>query len=385
MNALPLQSPALSGFDLDSLTLGAARLRPQALALHDLYEHDDQRFSFAELNHHVDSLAWQWSMLGLPNGARVLISMRASSLSIIGLLGALRAGLDVVLAPLHTNAGALAALARKTGALALASEPSHDRLNLIETLFAAAALASDVKLVCSLGAELIDDAVCLDPWLARDDTSTPLTPYGSQRPQILTQDRNDNIHAHDQAHLIAAALDLATRGKISGHEPVLSCLLPASFAGLVAGPILSLLTGAPLMLIPSFSIDVFARAFEAGERLHLIVPSAATLMMVEAGVIDASRLISFMPVTSVTDIEDDAHLSAPILARHARLPVVTDLFAINDRALIAEPRGRDGQAKQPVANPHFLPLDGQSILAVTRSETGQIEGLAVTPQGSFIR
>jgi hypothetical protein len=161
--------------------------------------------------------------------------------------------------------------------------------------------------------------------------------------------------------------------------------LPASFAGLVAGPILSLLTGAPLMLIPSFSTDVFARAFEAGERLHLIVPSAATLMMVEAGVIDTSRLISFMPVTSVTDIEDDAHLSAPILARHARLPVVTDLFAINDRALIAEPRGRDGQAKQPAANPHFLPLDGQSILAVTRSETGQIEGLAVTPQGSFIR
>ncbi|NDA47096.1 MAG: hypothetical protein EBY21_07430 [Alphaproteobacteria bacterium] len=385
MNALPLETQALSGFDLDSLTMGAARLRPQTLALHDLTQQNDLMFRFVELNHHVDSLAWQWSMLGLPVGARVLISMRASSLSIIGLLGALRAGLDVVLAPLHANAGALAALARQTGALALASEPSHDRLNLIETLFAAAALASDVRLVCSLGAELIDDAVCLDPWLAREDTGTPLTPYGRQRPQILTQDRNGQIHAHDQAHLIAAALDLATRGKISGHGSVLSCLLPASFAGLVAGPILSLLTGAPLMLIPSFSTDVFARAFDAGERFHLIVPAAATLMMLEAGVIDSSRLISFMPVTPVNAVEDDAHLSAPILARHASLPIITDLYAMQDRALIAEPRGRDGKAKPPAESPHFLPLDGQSILAVTRTETGQIEGLAVTAEGSFIR
>ncbi len=385
MNALPIETQGLSGFDLETLTLGAGRLRPHQMALQDLLEQGDQKFNFAELNLHVDSLAWQWSMLGLPLGARVLISMRSSSLSLIGLLGALRAGLDVVLAPVHANAGSLAALARQSGALALASEPKHDQLNLTETLFAAAALASDVQLVCSLGAELIDDAVCLDPWLARDEASAPLPSHNIRRSQILTQDRSGNIHTHDQSTLVAAALDLATCAKISGDERVLSCLLPASFAGLVAGPVLSLLTGASLMLIPSFSTHVFARAFEGGERFHLILPGAATSMMVEAGVIDSSRLISFMPVTSLSSHDDGDRMGAPKLPLNERWPAVSDLYAIEDRALIAEPRGQDMRPKRPAAAPHHLLLDGQSLLAVKRGEDGQLQGLAITKEGSLIR
>ena len=385
MNALPKDMQALSGFDLETLTLGAARLRPDHLALHDLLPESEQTFTFADLNLHVDSLAWQWSMLGLPTGARILISMRSSSLSIMGMLGALRAGLDVVLAPIHINAGALAALARKSGALALASEPMHDRLNLTETLFAAAALASDVKLVCSLGAELIDDAVCLDPWLAREEAGGPLPSFWMKRPQILTQDRTGEIHAHEQAHLIAAALDLARCGKIASGQSLLSCLIPSSFAGVVAGPIVSLLTGAPLMLMPSFSTDVFALAFDMGERFHLIAPAASTSMMMEAGILDRSRLLSFMPVTSLFDSDKDERLAAPQLSPNERWPSIVDLYAIADRALIAETRDDDMRPKRPAAHAHHLTLDGQSLVAVRRDEDNHLQGLAVTPAGSFIR
>jgi acyl-CoA synthetase (AMP-forming)/AMP-acid ligase II len=356
----------LARFDFSSLLAGAAHLRPHEPAIGDAGA-PRRDLSFAELDRRVTALAQAWRELGLQSGERILISAPASSIASIAVLAAARAGLDAALAPLHLARADLACFARSVGAVALAGEPCAGDLAPVDALFAVAAEAADVRLVCALGSQAIDGAVSLDPQSLPFDPE--FAPAGGARGAILTHDREGRIGYHSQQALIAAALDLAARARIGADRPILSTLAPMSFAGIVAGPLLALLTGARLVCAGTFDAKTFVGAIEAAQP-HLVAPAAATQMLCEAGLIDRDRIASLIALTRFDGADRHVEQRAPALSAGPRLPRIIDYYACDECAAIAEPRGDDAMAQAPAADDHVIHLDERAILAVGRSEGG---------------
>ena len=244
----------LDRFDISSLTAGAARLRPDRLAMISRRNGAEDRIDFAELDRRASALAQAFLDLSAKPGECILVAAGASAPCAIAIIAALRAGLDVALAPLHATAGELGALARDTKAVLLAAEAAYGAASPVDALLSVAAIAPDVRLVCCLGIDDIDGAVPLDPVCMHLDDDIRFDTQG-RKARLMTLDPNGLIHAHRQRTLLAAALDLATRARIGSTQTIVSTLAPASFAGLVAGPVLGLLTGAPLALHGPFEAE----------------------------------------------------------------------------------------------------------------------------------
>lgn len=214
----------LNRFDFHTLLSGAAHLRPDHVGLAEYTAAGPLSLSFAEFDRRAHGLAGALRRTGLRPQDRVLLNLGASINSVIALAAALRAGLDAVVTPLHMSAGNLGALARQSGAVALIGEARPGAESAIEMLFSVAALASDVRMVCSVGEIEVDGAAPFDPRLLAEG-APDVKP--SQTAGILTAAENGVLVKHRQSTLVAAALDFAARAHIGSDAPLLTTFAPA--------------------------------------------------------------------------------------------------------------------------------------------------------------
>jgi hypothetical protein len=354
------QREFFAAYSFDTLISGAARLRPQAIALADR----GTSVPFDLLAGHASALARLLADSGLQPGERVLLTGGAEVSLVIAMVAALRGGFEPALAPLGLDVGELAAYARAINAVALAGPTHYGTSVAAETYFATAALASSIRLVATLGPQDIDGAVDLrTEAVLRYAAGRPEMdiergkPAPSYPPRIITFDRDRKMPAiHQQATLMAASLDFVARASIGRETPILTTLAPTSFAGLVTGPLAALLSGATLHLDGPFDSAAFLKRRDEAGHAHLIVPAATAEAFAEAGVFEG--LASAVLISRLA--ANKAFAAPKPLA--APCPII-DLYAVGEATAIAEQR-LGGTPVPPANAPHFVGFDEARILTL---------------------
>jgi non-ribosomal peptide synthetase component F len=366
----------LACFDLDTLLEGAARLRPELLAFVD----DEDSMTFEEANRRADILANTFVDTGLRPGETVLVAAGAPAASFLAMVAALRAELRVAIAPAWTAPALAGRYALRAGAAAIVVAPGSER-DSVESWLEAAANAPTARLVCSLGRDRVDGALAID--LEEASATEPLFAGPKlKRYEVCTFDRDAALVPHAQRTLLAASLDVVARSKIGLRLPVLSTVPPSSFAGLVAGPIATVLAGAALSWCVPFDAQAFLRALDEAGPVHLVAPAALAPMLDEAKLLRSSSIASLLLLSRSPDWRP-LDRPPPTLEACVGFGPIIDLYAFGERAVAPETRCDDGRPTPPVKEPHYLDFDGSRVLALDWSseepaERSRLEGAAVS-------
>jgi hypothetical protein len=295
-DALARKHP-IAAFSVDALTSGAAKLRPDRMALAEAGPGAPRQvLTYGAFDAQVDAVAQHLQLLGLAPGERILVLAGARTACVVTAIAALAAGLEPLLVRIGFDGPQLAAIAASAGCAAIAGPTSYGEINLEETMLEAAARSETIRLVATLGPGEADGAVDLAPERLSGDAGK-LPSHGPHlRPRIGTLDARNEAVFHEQSALLAAALDLVGKAEIAAGSHLLSTLAPASFVSLVAGPVASLLSGAPLTLFGPFEAAHFLALVDGAELHHCIVPAAILPDMAEAGLLRESVLASVIAV-----------------------------------------------------------------------------------------
>ncbi len=353
----PAPRDLFSAYSFDTLISGAARLRPQGLALVDR----NTSVPFDLLAGQAAALARLLAECGLKPGERLLLIGGAETTLVVAIVAALRGGFEPALAPLDLEPDELTAYAQAIDAAALAGPSHYGTAISPDIYFAAAAATPSVRFVATLGPRDIDGAV--------DLSTAAILRYAAERhesalergraapaaPHLVTFDRARKAPVfHDQSTLMAASLDFVARASIGRETPIFSTLPPTTFAGLVAGPLAALLSGATLHLDGPFDAQTLVRRIDGLENAHLVIPTSVAKDFLEAGLLD--RLASAVLMSRLRSTSE----FAPPDALRAPCPIL-DLYAIDENAAIGEVR-RDGTALPPALGPHYVGFDDSRIL-----------------------
>jgi acyl-CoA synthetase (AMP-forming)/AMP-acid ligase II len=361
-NEPPKAADPFAHFGLDTLLSGAARLRPDTVALADR----DETLTYAVFASRATALGHLLVEHGLKRGERVILIGGASTTLIVALIAAIRAGLEPALAPIDLLADELSAYAKAIGAVALIGATRYgDFIPNDEHYFMAAATAESVRLVATLGPDAIDGAVDFGCEAIKHHSSSAFY-TGLERgklsntasAKIFTLRRGEDFGPimHRQSTLIAAGFDFVARAKIGRETSILSMFPPVRFATLVAGPIATLLSGAALHLDGPFESLAFLRACARAGRAHLIAPALKGTDFVQAGITQ-----SLASLTLLSNIRPDTPPALP--EQLSAECTIIDLYAVGEIAAVAEER-LGGRAIPPAQEAHYISFESAKILAV---------------------
>ncbi len=355
-------SDPFAHFGLDTLLSGAARLRPDTVALVDR----DETLTYAAFASRATALGHLFAEHGLKRGERVILTGGASSALVVALIAAIRAGLEPALAPIDLMPEDLSAYARAIGAVALIGKTSYGDFSLQdEHYFMAAATADSVRLVATLGPGEIDGAVDFGSEAIKNhSTSAFYTGFERSKlsstaaARIFTLNRGVDFTpvVHRQSTLIAAGFDFVARAKIGRETPILSTLPPVRFASLVTGPIATLLSGAALHIDGPFQSEAFLKACDRAGRAHLIAPAIFAQDFLRSGI--TRNLAS---LTLLSNMRLDAPIDLPA-ALSGECPL-NDLYAFEETAAVTEER-RGALAQPPAYEAHYISFENAKILAI---------------------
>jgi hypothetical protein len=361
---------ALEALTLDALLAGAARLRGARTGLS--WSGEDVgagAMTFGAWDAAASACADALADCGLRPGDAVLIVGAADPATTILIFGAARAGLEAALTPAGGLEAQIAARADRVGAAALLAPGRVGRASPADALPEIAAVTPSVRLAAVWGecARVADGLTRLDlarspVRQARGAANGAITFFDSQgRPTRWRQDR-----------LAAAALDALHGARIGATQPLVSTLAPTRLAGLVAGPLCALASGANLHLHAPFEIRALADAVSEGPSARLIAPGAIAdavcLALASAGV----RLAG---VLATREAPADP---APRLDRPDLFGPVVDLWRWGEQAVCAEPRSGAPVEVAPM-EPRVFPLDEDEApaFAVRPNAAGfELSGLA---------
>ncbi|BGE86752.1 hypothetical protein Ms3S1_31880 [Methylosinus sp. 3S-1] len=297
----------LTMFGFDALISGAAKLRPGRIAASDAL--GGETLDHAELDRRVDGFRAELRDYDLEPGERVLLAAAPSVRSLTALIGLIAAGLEPVLAPLGLSPQALAAGARGVSAAALIGPASIAGESLEETLLGVAATAPSIRLIGSLGPGTIDGAVCLGS-LDRVPTPPPAWDIAAERPPptrkvtIGVLDQFGAPRFYEQSALLARSLALVAEARVSGAAPLVALCSPGTIGGLIAGPLASLLSGAPLHFVSPFDADGFLAHLDAIGPARLVAPRAILADLDAAGLLTSGALVGCIAIARPDEAED---------------------------------------------------------------------------------
>jgi acyl-CoA synthetase (AMP-forming)/AMP-acid ligase II len=364
----PRPDNPFAAFDLTRLIDGAARLRPEAPCLVD----GAITWSAREVVAAADAFAASLRELGLSARDRIVLVPPADARGLIALFGAGKAGLDIALAPLDVDARKLGAYARAVSARAVIGPAHFAEMDVSQRLFEAAAAADGVQIVATFGPEAIDGAVHLDP-VTLSRGATVAAARGPERAGalILLSRTRGEPRALSQSAVVAAAYDFVATLGARRDAPMLSLMQPASFAGLVAGPVAALLAGATLHLCAPWREDSLKAMVATGQRRHVATPAALGSLVAELfGASLASLTLATRRDGLFGPTPEPLFASCPII----------DLYAIGDSAVVPERRSAGGAPLPPANDPHYVTFDGARVLSVRRDAFGALEGAAVNQE-----
>lgn len=286
----------ISAFSLDALTAGAAKLRPERLALTEAGPDTTRRaLTYGEFDAQVRALVQHLAELGLAPGERILVLAGARTACVVATLAALAAGLEPLLVPVGVEAARLAEIATSARCAAIAGPSAYGPLNLEEVLFEAAARSEIVRFVATLGPGQADGAIDLAPERLLPN-GVQLPHFADARPCVGTLNSQGEPLFHEQSALVAAGLDLVGKAEIAASSKILSTLSPASFASFVSGPVASLLSGAPLSLFGPFEAGSFVALLDRLAPCHCVCPATILPDLQRAGLLRNDVLASIIAV-----------------------------------------------------------------------------------------
>ncbi len=363
-------------FGLDTLLSGAARLRPETLALADR----DETLTYAAFASRATALGHLFAEHGLKRGERIILLGGAGIAIVVALIAAIRAGLEPALAPIDLSSEELSTYARSIEASAIVGSTSYGAFQTGETLLLAAAEALSVRLVATLGPDQMDGAVDLSPGVIKQHSTSAFytglergKPSATASARIFTFVRQSLTPiVHRQSTLIAAAFDFVNRAKVGRETAILSTVPPVRFAPLVAGPVSTLLSGAALHLHGPFDAEILLTELDRVGHAHLIAPAACGRDFAQAGFsgLASLTLISRLSASGVIQLPDTLTARSPLI----------DLYAFDEYAAVAELR-IGGIAQQPASDPHYIGFENAKILAVRGLKTPaglDLSGAAIT-------
>ncbi|MEA2839560.1 MAG: hypothetical protein QOF41_890 [Methylobacteriaceae bacterium] len=315
-DALARKHP-IAAFSLDALTAGAAKLRPERLALAEAGPGArPQGLNYGAFDGQVRVLAQHLLDLGIMPRERILIFTGARSGCLVAAVAALAAGLEPLLLPIGVGGEEAAAAAQASECVAVLGPTSYGALQLEATLFETAARSETIRLVATLGPGEADGAIDLAPERLQVDSakSSPATP--DIRPRIGTLNARREPVFHEQSVLLSAALDFLAKAEIGADSRLLSTLAPASFASLVTGPVASLLSGAPLTLFGPFEAASFLAVLDTIGRNHCVLPAAILADFAKAALLRDSVLASAIAIMP-NEAAIPASCDCPLISVHA--------------------------------------------------------------------
>ena len=274
---------ALSTVSLSTLLSGAARLRQGRLAIEQLdsaVQNKDgapqNTITFAALEELTQHYALRVNLLGLQQGECVAIIGVASFEALAAIIASLHAGLDVAILPPACHAREAASIARTLQAAALIGPVNFGAMNFARLLFDIAIECQNMRLITVFGAGKMDGAVNLDS--GRNYTSSfPALPASKMGKIITTLPSGSSDEPcfayHEQNALVMMALQIISALEINSSSAIVTPLMPCSLAGLVFGPVISLLSGASLYFINSSLNKALPRVVSLPEAVHFIVPA----------------------------------------------------------------------------------------------------------------
>lgn len=286
----------LTMFGLDALVAGSARLRPENMALRDHGENGAARVVFAELDLAIGAFVARLREFDLTPGARILLCCPPRAQALIAITAIVAAGLEPVLAPLHLSQHKLTAAAQAIDAEALIAPARFAKLSFEDTLLRIAAQTPSIRLVGSLSPEPIDGAVDFSlPALRAGPTSAALISENwtsGDRVMIGALDASGAPAFLTQGALLGLGLDLVRKTRRGGAAPIVSLVSPGSFAGLIAGPLAALLSGADLHFVAPFKADMFLQLLDDIGPARLVAPTVIFADLARSGLLNNGALLS---------------------------------------------------------------------------------------------
>jgi hypothetical protein len=284
----------LTMFGLDALISGAARLRPGRMATCDAL--GGEELDHAELDRRVEAFRDHLRAFDLQPGERVLLTAAAGARSLIALIGTIAAGLEPVLAPIGLSQAALAAGARGVSAAALIGPSAIGGESLEDLLLGVAATAPSIRLIGSLGPGAIDGAV---DFAAPDHAPAPESgerAAPARKVLIGALDRFGAPRFFEQSALLGGSLSLVSEARVSAAAPLVSLCSPGTIGGLVAGPLASLLSGAPLHFVAPFDARGFLAHLDAIGPARLVAPRAILADLDASGLLTSGALLACIAI-----------------------------------------------------------------------------------------
>ncbi len=268
---------------IDVLLREAARVQPGGAM-------SPERLSFMQLDALADHHAARWreAMARLGDAAVLIAAPTAQSFA--SLVGALRAGLVVSLAPPEIDARELDSAVAAAEASILAGPTQFAGIPIGDVMCSVAVDQERIALVASHGGRM-------SGVLALDGVRESETIFESRSAlaQIrVIEPRGSPFARFDEGELIDAAGAIVSHARIARGDAILSTLSCASAAGLAAGPLAALVAGARLTFHAPFDARAFLAAVEGAEPVHLVVPEMLTPMLETAGLISDGRIASLI-------------------------------------------------------------------------------------------
>lgn len=298
---------ALGRLDFGTVLDGAARLRPDRPYLSD--RADGPALCFADVDAAVTTLATQ--MMGWELGPRrraLLVCATGMETSLL-VFAALRAGLDLALAPAYLEAEEVRGFAEATRSAALIFDEAALDLRGADAALRIAAALPDIRLIAAMSP--LDGVVRLDPSADVERVNFPATAG-----RIRLRGADGSAIVHEQGELLDAALSMAAQVRIGAHQPILSTMLLCAFAGLVAGPLAALLAGTRCVLHGPFDEARFRDDLTGLAPCHLVVPQALMPALAGESLADGRHCASLI----LTRVQDEEPASLELLD-DTRVPI----------------------------------------------------------------
>ena len=266
----------------DALLRAAAEAHPDATM-------SPERLRFDALDALADHHAARWREALAPLGAGAALVVAPNAQSFAAIVGALRAGLALSLAPPEIEARDLDAAIVATNASILAGPADFAGISILELMCEVAADQERIVLAGSHGGGM-SGVLTLDG--ARESVEAYLARSAFASIRFVPDEYA--LAGFGEDELVDAAASIAGLAGVAPGEAILTTLSCASAAGLAAGPLAALAAGARLVFHAPFDARGFLAALEAVAPAHLVIPGALAPALRAAGALAKGRISSLI-------------------------------------------------------------------------------------------
>jgi hypothetical protein len=317
--------------------------------------------------------------MGLQTDANVAFQLPNTVESVLTLLGVLRAGMIAVPLPLLWRRADMAATLARIDAKVLIACSRVGAVDHCDIALRVAAEVFPIRYVCGFGRKLPDGMVPFDdlftgkppdpiPSFERERAPDP----GAHIAAITWDVTADGMVpvARDHHELLAGGVAVALEGRLERDTVILSAVPTTSFAGLSLALLPWLLNGGTLCLHQPFEPSVMAAQLRERKCQAAILPGPLIARLAEGGYLDARD--GLKNVLALWRAPERLPASP---AWRQPLPVLIDVQAFGEAALIAARRGDNGRPAPIAVGRLSAPrgaANGVHVAELVRSDAGTV-------------